>query len=367
VLHCRVGAISVLLLLVSAGAVSGQAVGDPPSSSAAAADRQASDALTTPSLTLRGFGDVQFRAGDSSPSTSTFGLGQLDLFITSTLGETFSVLAESVVEAADDNTFGFEIERLQLQYNPNDRLKLILGRYHTNIGYYNTAYHHGTWFQTAVGRPTLFAFEDEHGILPIHEIGFSASGRISPGAIGLHYVVEVGNGRDWRPDAEPVQTVEDHDSGKAANVGFYVRPNRWAGFQAGASVYRDRLKTDSAPDTTETLLSAHAVYERPDFEFLNEFVLLRFRPRAGPVFQSPAFYSQIAKRIRQIKPYVRYEFIDVDPGTPFIADVGRQHGPSIGVRYEAGPFVALKGQFNHVARRGLASANTVTFQAAFTF
>jgi len=46
----------------------------------------------------------------------------------------------------------------------SERLSEHIGRrYHTAIGYYNTAYHHSTWFQTTTGRPFLFEFEDKGG------------------------------------------------------------------------------------------------------------------------------------------------------------------------------------------------------------
>ena len=155
------------LILLRCATVFAQAPPDPPAAPSA-----------NPVLQLRGFGDVQLRASDGESPNTTFAVGQLDLFMTSALGDSFSVLAEAVIEANPENQFGFELERAQLQYFPNDHLKLILGRYHANIGYYSTAYHHGTWFQTAVGRPRLFGFEDQGGALPIHDVGISATGLI---------------------------------------------------------------------------------------------------------------------------------------------------------------------------------------------
>ena len=94
-----------------------------------------------------------------------------------------------------------------------------MGRYHTSIGYYNTAYHHGKWFQTAVGRPFLFRFEDEGGILPIHNVGVSVQGRIPSGKLGLNYVAEMGNGRTSRSlDLSPVQNVVSEKNGKSINL-----------------------------------------------------------------------------------------------------------------------------------------------------
>src|SRR4029077_15819294 len=100
-------------------------------------------------LRIRGFGDVNLHGGDQRRTTTSFALGQVDLFVTSDVSEKFKFLSEIVFEADPTNSFGVDIERLLLQYSPNDYFNLSAGRFHTAIGYYNTAYHHSTWLQTA--------------------------------------------------------------------------------------------------------------------------------------------------------------------------------------------------------------------------
>src|SRR5947209_14753189 len=162
-------------------------------------------------LHIRGFGDVTYHGDTRKGDTTAFSLGQWNLFVTSDVSEKFKFLSEIVFEAGTDNAVGVDVERLLLQYAPTDYFNLSSGRYHTAIGYYNTAYHHSTWLQTATGRPFLFEFEDKGGILPIHNAGVSASGLIPSGRLGLHYVAEIGNGRAWRT-AEPVQNTVDENT-----------------------------------------------------------------------------------------------------------------------------------------------------------
>src|SRR5262249_8284699 len=102
---------------------------------------------------IRGFNDIDFRTVREGDDVNTFSLGELDVFLSSRLSSDFSMLSEIVFEASDANAFGVDVERLLLQYSPNDWLSAGVGRYHTAIGWYNTAYHHGNWFQTATGRP----------------------------------------------------------------------------------------------------------------------------------------------------------------------------------------------------------------------
>ena len=132
-------------------------------------------------LNIRGFGDVGLYGGNQKGQTTSFSLGELDLFITSHMSEKFKFLTELVFEVHKDNEFEEDLERVLLEYSYNDYLQLAAGRFHTDIGYYNTAYHHTTWFQTTTNRPFLFQFEDEGGILPIHNVGVSASGQIPSG------------------------------------------------------------------------------------------------------------------------------------------------------------------------------------------
>ncbi len=250
-------------------------------------------------LRVRGFGDINFHGDTQKGDTTSFTLGQLNLFVTSDISEKFKFLGEIVFEGGPDNIFGVtrgennvfevDVERLLLQYSYNDYFNLSVGRYHTAIGYYNTAYHHSTWFQTATGRPFLFQFEDRGGILPVHTVGVSASGAIPSGRLGLHYVAEVGNGRASRAPFldEPVQNVIDDQNHKAYNLALFARPEAVRGLQAGFSVYRDVLAPNQSPRIGETILAAHAVYIRPNFEWLNEALvgthLSRCRPPSGPV------------------------------------------------------------------------------------
>ena len=126
-------------------------------------------------LRIRGFGDIAFHGSDQPGSTNAFTLGQLNLFVTSDISEKFKFLGEIVFEGGPDdiygvpsgetNKFSVDLERYLLQYSRNDYFNLSVGRYHTAIGFYNTAYHHSTWFQTTTGRPLMFEFEDR-GVLP---------------------------------------------------------------------------------------------------------------------------------------------------------------------------------------------------------
>lgn len=322
-------------------------------------------------LRIRGYSDVNLHGstlkGDPA-STTAFTLGQVNLFVTSDLSDKFKFLSEVVFEAGSDNVFGVDIERMLLTYSFNDYLNVSVGRYHTAIGYYNTAYHHSTWFQTATGRPFLFAFEDQGGILPIHNAGASITGKVPSGSLGLHYVAEIGNGRAYRT-SEPVQNTVDENTHKALNFAIFARPEAIHGLQVGFSAYRDLLTPAAPLAIDQTILDAHAVYTGLDFEWLNEALLIRNAPRGTPrVFNTPGFYSQISRRFRSYRPYFRYQYVNAPVNEPiFSPNVGLQHGPSFGLRYDMSEFVAVKVQYDYTMLRGDRAFHTVALQTGFTF
>jgi hypothetical protein len=320
-----------------------------------------------PRLQIQGFADLGFRATNEPGRTNSFGLGQLDLFLTSRLSEKFSVLGELIVEAGEDNQFNFEIHRLLLRYQHSDYLALSAGRYHTAIGYFNTAYHHGAWFQTAANRPFIFAFESKGGILPLHNVGLSAQGRVPRAPWGLRYVAELGNGRAARsPQDRAVQTSVDENNGKAFNLGLFARPRQVPGLQTGFSVYRDRLTPRDAPDVGQTIFAAHLVYQNSLYELLNEAVLLRHAAGARDS-HALGLYTQLSRRFGRARPYFRYQHLNVPEGFPLFPNAGRRNGPSLGLRYDVSDYAALKLQYDRTWRRRLTTLDELILQLAFTF
>lgn len=353
-------------------------------------------------LKIRGFGDVTFH-GDNylqptfNPLTipnqqpvgdkTAFTLGQLNLFVTSDISDRFKFLSEIVFEAGPDNiygvrrgeanTFGVDVERYLLTYSQNDYFSISAGRYHTAIGYYNTAFHHSTWLQTTTGRPLLFAFEDQGGILPIHNVGVEVKGRIPSGPLGLHYIVEVGNGRESRDpiELEPVQNIITDKTHKAFNVALFARPTKIPGLQAGFSAYNDLLiPSTSLVPVGETILAAHAVYTTNNFEWLNEALVIRHTPEGGHLYETPAWYSQISRRWGSYRPYFRYQYINASTNEPIFPDIQLRSGPQAGLRYDASESVALKLQYdytalrdNHTALQNQRATQGLEAQVGFTF
>lgn len=365
----------VALLVSPAATLSAQSAGNAPVSDAgqSPASPPATSMQDTHSamdseptrMQLRGFGDIQFHASNDSGEKATFSVGQLDLFITSQLAGDLNLVSEVVFEADDENRYAVDVERLVLQFSPSDYLDIGIGRYHTAIGFYNNAYHHGAWFQTALGRPRLFEFEDDEGILPVHGVGITARGLVPSGRLGLHWIAEVGNGRRY-DGGEAVQVSRDDDDYKAINVGFLVRPETIPGLQAGLSYYHDKPASSSGR-VTQSITAAHVVYQSGIFEQLNEIVIIHDSPvDGGADFTTTGVYTQASRRFGRVSPYVRYEHLDVAEDDALFGALGDSSGPSVGIRYDFRDLAALKVQWDRVTKAHVAS-NGLGVQVAFTF
>lgn len=323
--------------------------------------------VPAPTLRINAFADIRYAATDTVGAQRAFGLGQFDLFVRSTLSDRMSVLGEIVVHPAPGNQFRVVLERLLLTYAPRDYLKASFGRFHTAIGYYNAAYHHGTWFQTAAGRPLIVAFESDGGVLPIHTLGVSATGQIPSGRLDLRYIAELGNGRASQASLAraPQPTIRDNDQ-FAVNVGVVARPEWIPGLQVGVSLYRDRVTPDTLPAFTEWIAAAHLAWQNPATELLAEAIVLRHDLPGGSA-NVIGYYAQASRAVGPARPYVRYDYVDAPAADPLFAYLGRRQGPMVGLRLDLDEFVALKAQYGRLERSAAPDVGRFEAQLAFTF
>ena len=334
-------------------------------------EAQAAEQSLGPQFRVHLFGDVKFSAIDSLGARNGFSLGQFDLFGRSQLSDKLSVLTEATLTALPRNTYSARLERLLLTYSPNDYLIASAGRYHSSIGYYNTAYHHGSWFQTAIGRPMVFALDGDIGLLPAHTLGISATGDIPSGALGLRYVAEVGSGRAGQSSAAtaPQPALTDNNT-PSFNIGVTMRPDRMDGLQLGATLYRDRLTlADTSKRAINELIGgAHALYKTDAVELLGEWLAIRHQSRGGaPANVSRGWYAQASRRFRAVRPYVRYDYVDVAPANQIFAFLGRRSGPTGGVRFDFDALAAFKLQASHLDQTTRSTMNRVDAQISFMF
>jgi hypothetical protein len=338
-----------------------------------------------PKLNIRGFLDFNFDSGSAanpliypltnppSPVHNSFQFGEVDLFMTSKLSESLSFQSEVIFGSDATNNWGIDIERAQLTYKASDYFHISAGRIHTAIGYYNNAFHHGTWFQTATGRPFMYFFEDSGGILPVHTVGVSVGGLVpGTGKWNAHWTAEVGNGTSTvflsTAGVNPVQNFVSDKNHKAFNVAGYIKPDWLRGLQIGGNYYYDIRETAGGPHVDNIITGLYAVYVTPTWEFMNEFELQRDHLEgSGATFNTPLGYTQISHRIGKFRPYFRWQEVNVPGGDPLYGSVGRFEALSPGLRFDFTDYAALKYQYNRLYTRGAPPKNGLDAQVAFTF
>jgi hypothetical protein len=340
-------------------------------------------------IQFQGFASVTYKASNANPSdlgssngfrpgsAGNFSIseGDVDLFLTSRLTNDMSILGEITFSQNNDGEFNPDVERLLLKYSPDDYLKTSAGRFHTATSYYNETFHHGLWLQTTIDRPLVVEFSDHGGLIPSQAVGSSVTGRIPSGKLGLNYIFEYGTPNGTRPQVNTPDAAEIvSNNGNETTAGLFVRPDWLQGMEIGGSFYHDRISPAFADVPSglhfgQSIVSAHAVYVTPRFEFLNEgFLLQQKLEKTGQRFNTPAFYSQISKKFGSYwRPYFRYQYANASTGSPIFPDINKRHGPSGGMRFDLNDYVALKIQFDHTYRRPLPDFNDVQTQLAFRF
>lgn len=323
-----------------------------------------------PATTFRVFGGVEWGARQLPDLPNSFSLGQLALFVTSNLSERVSVLAEIVVEGqrGPGTRFVTDVERLQLTFRLNDFFNVSAGRYHTGIGFYNAAFHHGAYFETLVGRPRVFMFEDAGGPLPIHDVGVTARGVLPKTGSSLHYVAEVGNGRPWTAPANEGATAgSDANDAKSTNVGVSYRPDRWRGFEAGTSYYRDAIAQTATSTVDHHVAGIYAIYRTPSTEVMAEWLWLGHVAEDRSEYDNDGGYVQASKAWGKLRPYYRFDRLTINPATPFIGGIGSYKAHVAGLRIDPVRWAGLKAQYERTDESGQRGVDGVRAQLVFVF
>jgi len=324
-----------------------------------------------PSLQIRGFGDVDFSATDQKGTTSGFNLGQLDLHLASALSRKVTYFGELTFNAQPTG-YTVEVERSIIRYDYNDYFKLSFGRYHTPIGYWNTAFHHGAWLQTTISRPDMIRIGGS--FIPVHFVGFLAEGNIPSGGAGLSYNFGVGNGRGSiisRPG-----DAGDNNNNRAWVANLYSRPVKLYGLQLGISLYRDKITlpvvTATGNQFREWISAAHIVWAKENPEFLAEFANVNHKNiLTSATTNNQAYYVQIGYRLpwfeKTLKPYYRFEHTH----TPLSEQVFTNQdlvGSILGLRYDITNYASFKSEYRNTRRLPTEPrVNGAFFQTDFTF
>lgn len=317
---------------------------------------------------LHGFADVGLnysgRTLDDGTKERGFGVGSLDFYLTPKIGDRVKSLVELIFEVDREGHMETELERLQIGYAFGDYATLWAGRFHTPLGYWNTAFHHGQQIQTSILRPRFLNFEEQDGVIPTHMVGLWGSGGARVGEGRLSYDIfaangpkigEISSGSDG--ELNPNTFGDDNTSFAfgmnlgydfagaldGLRVGAHALTSRVDGFDGGGTrVSRARLN----------LLGGYAVYAADDWEVIGEFYqfLNRDRSAGAGTRSSVAGFVQAGRLIGSFTPYARFEGAGFSQGDNYFSRLkeGESYRRAVaGLRYDLTPTAALKVEGNH--------------------
>ncbi len=328
---------------------------------------------------LNGFADVSFTKStegdnrtDDEFRNGDFAFGTLDLYLAQTVDD-IDILVELIVEKGNV----LDLERLTIGYTFSDVAKLRVGRFHTPLGFWNTAYHHGVQLQPTIERPDFLKFEDDGGILPSHVVGAGISGRVNTGAGAVDYTAVIGNG----PMIETVEgvlspnNISDNNIGKAVVFNAAISPSALDGFKIGVSGHIAEIESNDVPRTVsvdQTIYAFAATYAHGPLGLAAEYFTIKDTDEVtDDDFNNNAYYGLITYTLMEKwVPYVMYENLSVEEADPYMAalSIGRDTEElTLGLRYNINYRSSVKGEYRDIMDEGGADWSEIAFQWALAF
>jgi hypothetical protein len=333
------------------------------------------------------FADVDYASSSARTAREGFSLGQFDVFASQQIGEKSFAVVEFSIETEHDG-FEVDLERVLVQHGFGDALSVSAGRFHTPIGYWNTAWHHGALMYDTTGRPAFLDYE--HGadaILPVHMVGVLFSGNLAHRGWPLSYDVGIGNGDSIDTDAgaEEARTLAVNNTGDTDDTRAVMARVGWApenrGFGLGLFAGFHHIAEAGAGATygverggtlvSQTLHGVDLNVEHGGFDMLAELFRLssdsEVEPRERHV--ATAFYAQFGYRCtRAWKTVYRLERVAFDEDDAYFSILSRREHTRhvLAARYDVDDSNALKFELQRrVPEAGEDAASTVIVQWAF--
>jgi hypothetical protein len=322
-----------------------------------------SDWLLFPTGQLMGRSDTQKQAPEHDYESVA-----VDVLLSHSTGR-FRALAE--IEFAVDEA---DVERLQLGWEFAENTLGWAGRFHQPASAWNTEHHHGQYLQTAITRPSIEHWEDDHGLIPQHIAGVLLESHGAAGNAG-GLAVSLGVG------AAPV--LEDGRLQPVAVVGSNVGGHRmsWSGrvayepellgedsiglvaAQHDVNVLDPAVATSFAADDARLdILGAFARLTSHDWRLQATYYYVDVRFSTAPQSTSEHFgagYLQVERPLpARLTPYLRIEASADAASSKYVAVQRREFE----VRRQS---LGLRWDFAHKQALTLEGARSTTLLARF--
>lgn len=329
------------------------------------------DDLTVPKSFLRFginfFGDTSLIATTPAKPHSTFAVGTLGLRMLGELGPSLDALAELGFETADGVPVA-DVEQIAIRWRRGPG-QLQVGRFHTDLGYWNTAYHHGLWLQLPIERPHILRFEDDGGLLPVHWVGieYGLSGSVGDGK--ATFVTAIGNGRGDIIDDVRISSETNEPKSVLAKARYKARS-----VEVGISAIYDVIAPASAairpalPDRKidELIANAYLVVRGDGPVVIADGYVIQHRANATTT--TFGGYALIGYAVTSwLTPYAAVDFVDgADDDPYFVPDPTVAVAFDVvegiaGVRFDTSTWSALKLELQYQKLRNASDPDYTAF------
>lgn len=244
-------------------------------------------------------------------TANQFSIPTLDIFLRGSASK-WSFLAEVLFDIDEGNSIGVDLDRMQVSYEVADWLKIAGGRFHTSLGYYNTAYPQGgAVYLVPIDRPAVVDQHDHESIVPTSTVGLNFHGRLPWFDRRVSYDVDLTNGRGMQ--ADDLTNDIDWNNEKMLNLRLRYEINDII-FGANALVDWIPPRTDvtdpalAQPDALrEQIFGAHIAYVESPWHMIAEAYFIQ---HIGPIRTQETFAGilELGYTLGMLTPYARYEF-----------------------------------------------------------
>jgi hypothetical protein len=115
------------------------------------------------------------------------------------------------------------------------------------------------------------------------------------------------------------------------------------------------------------ITAAYAVYRTPSTEVMAEWLQLSHRPAGGSTFINHGGYLQASHAFGKLRPYYRYDRLEIAEDTPLIGGFGSSRAHLVGLRVDPAEWVGLKAQYERRREGARDDFNAVHVQLVFVF
>jgi hypothetical protein len=259
-------------------------------------------------IDLNFFGDVSLlKIFHDDPG---FSIGPLGFQVAAHLAPGLTGRTEFAMELGNGETV-VDVERAYLEYR-TARWMFSAGRTHAELGYWNNAFHHGRWLQLTIDRPHVLRFEDDGGMLPIHQVGATLVYGPRRGGTGVEVAVGVGNGHGRVLEA--IQNIGDNNLAKSVLLRLGTVGIGHPALRLGVNVAIDNIAPEQvavrplAPDTSilEVIGGAYLALRGEHLQVFSEAYSVLHRAMGNSYQVSDGFFL-VGYRVGQLIPYGQVE------------------------------------------------------------